>query len=681
MTKTELFILASTLLSTGFGIGLLIKLARTPQEKNFSSDITPLLYDGLLALSKRVLSSIAQVILYLSLTLLIFFFGFHKSVDWHQMVAFCLGSLLMMLSLIINVLFTPQMVPKIIAVSKGYLEPGLHKQFNTANAVSMTTFGLTIIGILFCKACLGSYSIIGYALGITLAAFFIRVSSGLFKSSAEISANTIMLQNKKMPTDHPNNPATLLDIIGTFIGSLVGFTSDILGSFMFSLVASILFIHGLKKHHMITNDLAEKLFNLPLFIIASSMLASLIVFAMGHYRIKKGKHNNVLLEGLYVSIIICGIATLFKLSTFTGFSPNSPIFNKNIFNSFFAYLVGLLGAILISITSEYLTSYRHKPTKNLAKQAEKGPVISVFNALISGLLSNVIYLGFILAVIIPAYMLSGVFGIVMASFGMLSVTSTMMMVTIFAPLAASTYKINALDEKKETAYRNIRRMDKIGQTTIALGKGFAAAAATLSTISLFLALLFLINPSFQALFVFHLQDMTGLLIGTMLPLIFCGLLLKSLKKLILNTQKEVLRQFNEIPYLLENKAKPDITKLAQENARASNDALIIPGILMALTPILIAFKFGIPTLLGFTLGTFLSSTTLNFFFATLGDTASNAKNYIQNGHYGGTTSPTYAHIQVTDSIGDAFKDLLGPGINVFMKSVAILAGLLLLILN
>lgn len=395
------------------------------------------------------------------------------------------------------------------------------------------------------------------------------------------------------------------------------------------------------------------------------MLGSVVIYFIGLLRIKTRKHNNVLLEGLYLSIIICGIATALK-------TPSQ--------STFLAYGIGLGGAVLMSLISEYLTSFRHKPTRNIAKEAEKGTAISIFNTLTTGLLSNFIYLGLLLIILVPAYAINGILGIVMATFGMLSVTATMMMITQFAPLSAATYKINTLTQTQES-HKNTKRMDKIGQTTIALGKGFAAGTATLSTISLFLSILYLNSSNFTQTFSFKLQDLTGFLIGAILPLIFCGLLLKSLKKLVLKTQHEVLRQYQEIPFLLENKAKPDIIKLAKENARFSNDALIIPGIMMVLTPIFLAFYFETSMLIGFTLSTCLSCISFNFFFATVGDTAHNAKNYIENGHFGGTDTPTFNTIQITDSVGDAFKDLLGPGINIFMKSIAILAGLLVLILK
>lgn len=264
ITKMSIFILSATIGSTTFGLYLLIHLIRSPQEKSPSSEVTSLLYEGLLTLNKRVLSTIIQVSVYTIIALGLFSYVFNRYLDWTQMGAFLIGSSIIGMSVLLNMLFTPHMVPKIISSSKGYLEPGLHKLFKASNALSMTTFGLSMTGFLFCKTFLGAFTIIGYALGITFASFFVRISSGLFKSGADIGADSITQLNKKIPHNHPSNPANLLDIIGTFIGSLVGFTSDILGSFIFTLTACLLSVYSLETHGIISEELAKNLYNLPL---------------------------------------------------------------------------------------------------------------------------------------------------------------------------------------------------------------------------------------------------------------------------------------------------------------------------------------------------------------------------------------------------------------------------------
>ena len=222
---------------------------------------------------------------------------------------------------------------------------------------------------------------------------------------------------------------------------------------------------------------------------------------------------------------------------------------------------------------------------------------------------------------------------------------------------------------------------KIGNSTAAIGNGFASAVAVISTFCLFFALAIITHLDLSYLLQLDIPLVVGIIIGISLPFVFSGFLLRSLTKMILSVIQEVSRQFREIPFLYEDKGRPDIIKASDYNSCLAMNALIWPGIMMVLTPILLGYFFGIKTLLGFAFGIFLSGFNKGFYWVNVGDVLHNAKHYIASGNYGGRQSPTFQNILMADNVGDAFKDVLGPGINILIKSVAIITILIIMLLS
>jgi K(+)-stimulated pyrophosphate-energized sodium pump len=220
-------------------------------------------------------------------------------------------------------------------------------------------------------------------------------------------------------------------------------------------------------------------------------------------------------------------------------------------------------------------------------------------------------------------------------------------------------------------------MERLGNTTIALGNGFASGAAVLATFSLLVSLVLIAKMNLNFVLNVNKDLLIGVVFGVSMPYIFSGLLLRNLTKMVLDLMQEIMNQFKEVPFLLEDKAKPDIYKAADKNICNCMNALIIPGILMALVPIFIGYILGIKILLGFVLGNFLIGFTQSFSWTNMGDALHNAKYYIANGNFGGKKSPTYENILVADNYGDAFKDLLSPSINILLKSVTIISALII----
>ncbi len=650
-------------------------------EKNKVSELSELVSEGITAFYKRVLSASIQIVVYSILVLLLFSWLFEKTLSLTQLLAFIFGSSVMGLSGFLSLTFVPKLVPKIIQQSKGYLSEGLMALFNTSITLSFTLIGSMVLGLTLSYVILGAQSIIGFGLGSILTSFFLRVGGGLYKTGADIASDSMHFLESKLPDFDTRNPATLLDISGDYIGKITGFSSDILSSFIFSVIACILFANSLLETKQISAQTAASLTMLPMYIFCMGILASIIAYFYYRFRLKSQTATNVLLEGMYLAVFLSGFGTWaimqgldvhIEVGSLWGSSPE--------FSPFAPYFFGLVGAILIGFSSEYLTANWFKPAKKIASEAEFGPVVTLLNSILIGYKSNGLFLIYILVMIVPSFFFAGLYGVALASMGMLSVTGLIITLSMFSALASNTLKTTKLCQSSDTTLKNAVKMNSLGHTTAALGNGFAAGASIMSTFSLFFALIVSSKMSLSQAFLVDLDMFIGLLIGISIPYVYAGFLLNGLVLTIRTSLTEVVRQFKDIPYLFENKAKPDMTKASDLLAKHAMDSLIIPGIVMIMTPIIIGYVFGIKMLLGLTLGVILIGFSKGFSWANTGDSLHSARHFIEKGHFGGKDSPTYAHIAIADGVGDAAKDLLGPSLTLFIKAVTIIAILIVLLL-
>ncbi|RAP33408.1 hypothetical protein DID75_02315 [Candidatus Marinamargulisbacteria bacterium SCGC AG-410-N11] len=677
-------LLTSSFLMVITGIFLFYKSYQVSSFNKDAIKFCSLINEGLITFSKRVFSSIIQIILYTTIILFFFSIIFKKSFLWQQIGAFSMGGLFICVISFVILYLAPSFIPKILEKSNTYLYRAVLFQYQISSALSFFIIGLTITGLLLSYLIFGASSIIGYGVGIILSSFFLRIGGGLFKSGAQLSVQS-HLETSDISAFDKRNPALLLDLVGDYICRIVGFNSDILGSFIFSLISCFLFSFSFFDNSSYSQSESLIFFNVPLYIILISLFTSFIVYIYTTIRIKFRKTQNILLESLYLAILISSITTYLAFEYLNMSQTVINIFGQTaLFQPFYYYLFGLLGAILIAFTSEYLTSNNYKPTKRLARQIEHGVPVTVLNSFVIGLKSNSFYLIYLLLIILPSLYFGGFYGVTIASLGMLSLSTTIMVLQIFNSFVSVTYKVSelTLDENldgKSTILHNIKQLNYLGQTAISLGNGFAAGAASISTISIFFSLILMANINSNILILMNLKWYCGLIIGIMIPCIFSGLLLKKLNELFLFTSQEVYRQIKGIAFLIENKAHPDIILATDQHSRFCMDALIIPGIIMSLPPIIIGYMFGPTFLIGIVLGVFLTGINQNFYWANLGDVLGNAKLYIEKGHFGGYNSNNYTTIDTASRIGNTFKDLLGPSINIFIKSVIIISFLVMIL--
>jgi K(+)-stimulated pyrophosphate-energized sodium pump len=631
------------------------------------------------AFNRRILSAVFQIVLYSSLTLYAFTFYFGKPFLWGQWIAFVIGGLIFVLGSFLTIMTVASYLPKIILADG---KSRLLKVFNQGAILAFTLLGLIILGLVFCVFVLGTDTIIGFSLGTVLTGFFLRLGGSLYKSSADISSDVLAQSERNIPAFDARNPITLLDIIGDVVGKITGFGSDILMSFIFAVASCILFSFTLFRLAIISNTEAYYLAIVPFFIVGVGLISSVVAYGFAWIRIKVGKTQNVLLEYVYVAALCCGVGAWVVLNQFQLNIPMKLIWGVNgMFYPFAAYLIGLIGAIFLGFSSEYLTSYWYAPAKKLSATLELGSALTILKGWSLGAKSQLWFLTGIVGILFASFYVCGFYGIAMAALGMLSVTGAILTITFFSPLAANLLKISKLCNADEQDIKVMSNLDKLGHTTAALGNGFAVGAAVLSTFSLFFCISLVGKMGLSDMFLFDSSLLLGCLLGVSLPVIFSGFLASGLISTVQVSIVEVKRQFAEIPFLKEGKAKPDMHKASDAKSRAAMDALIIPGIIMVFFPIAVGFIGGIKVLAGLALGTMLMGFAQGFCFANGGGILHSAKQYLEKGYYGGKESPNYGYAVVADNIGDAWKDLLSPSMTIFMRCVIIIVVHLILLLS
>ena len=650
---------AILLLIVGGGLAFFVLKEKGDAGKK-ESDLAKLIEEGLNVFNKKIIWSVLQVFCYLIAIVLIFSFFYKKDYYWLQLFSFLTGGLLMCFASVLVLKLAPLMLLKILDKSKAFAADSVKRIYICSNILGYLIVGLVFLGLVLNALLFDAYSVIGYGLGIMVTAFFLRIGGGIFKAATDITVDNIEKIEKQIPAFDRRNPATLLQMIGEYIGKVVGFSSDILSSFMFAIIVCVLFSRAWLQSGFINLYIADKLVQFPLYIVSLGLLAYLVVFLVSLLRIKRNFHN-FLLEGIYVMVVFCGVGTYFIMR----------FLEINKAGYFLAYIVGLIGAVVISFTSEYLTTFKFKPVKKIAAQVEYGTAITLFNVFAKGLKNNVIFVVYMLVIILASVLVSlfDFYGLAITAIGMLTAISGIVVANMFAPLASTANKVAMLAEASETVINNTKKAVQVSKTTIALGNGFATGVSFMITFSMCLALFMLAGVSGNISGGFFV----GAILGLCVVFLFSGFLLSGLVKTILKTMEEVARQFKEIPYLYEDKARPDVTKASLVVAINAMNSLIIPAIVMVLVPILLGYVFGKEMLLGLVLGVFIAALGKAYYWTSIGDSLSNTRYYIDEGNYGGKESPTYKNIVDAENFGDAFKDMLAPGINILIRAVSIIA--------
>ena len=515
-----------------------------------------------------------------------------------------------------------------------------------------------------------------YALGCSIVAMFNRVGGGIYTKAADMGADLVGKTEAHIPEDDPRNPATIADNVGDNVGDVAGLGSDLLESYVGAITSSIILAFSLFLNAAVDSDIAtatlEKMIYYPLMFAAIGLFASILGIA--YVLLKKGSDNphrdlNISTWSAAAITIIGGLALtyfVFNGADFTGLG-----FNVGMLSPWIAASIGVVSGVIIGGIAEYYTSYDYKPTRMISEASKEGAALTITQGLAVGMKSCMAPLIVLGIATYASYAVSGMFGLAMAAIGMLSFVSATVSVDTYGPISDNAGGIAEMSELEPEVREITDKLDAVGNTTAAIGKGFAIGSASLAALSLMVSFLYAFNDAGTALELNFTDPLilAGALVGAALPFLFSGMLIEAVAKAARKMVEEVRRQFREIPGILEGKAKPDYKTCIEISSQGALSEMKVPAIMAILFPLISGFLFGPYFVGGVLIGATITAIMLAIFTGNAGGAWDNAKKYIESGAIEGQKkgSPAHDAAVVGDTVGDPLKDTVGPSLDILIK--------------
>jgi K(+)-stimulated pyrophosphate-energized sodium pump len=639
---------------------LSVWIGRMDEGTERMREISGYIREGAMAFLRREYKTMAVVIVILFLVL-----GF--GINWPTAGLYVFGALFSVLAGFFGMqVATKGNVRTASAARSDGMNKALKVAFRSGAVMGLCVSGLGLLGIGIIFVVMGVDSalvITGFSLGASSMALFGRVGGGIYTKAADVGADLVGKVEAGIPEDDPRNPAVIADNVGDNVGDVAGMGSDLFESYVGSIVSAIMLAVIIP---VITPAVGAQ-FDLPPFegsvfalvLAAIGLIASVIgiLFVRG----KEGSNPaNALNAGTYLSSAIVIICSLIM----------SRLFFAN-FNCAVAVIAGLLVGVAIGKITEVYTSGDYKSVKHIAEQCQTGPATTIISGFGVGMLSTVWPMIIIAVGILVANAFAGLYGIALAAVGMLSTTGMVVAVDAYGPVSDNAGGIAEMSKLPKDVRAITDKLDAVGNTTAAIGKGFAIGSAALTALALFASYSQVVE--LKTISLLSPLVIAGLFIGAMLPFLFSALTMNSVGKAAYQMIEEVRRQFREDSGIMDGTSKPDYARCVDISTKAALKEMLAPGLLAIVAPLIVGIVMGTEALGGMLAGALAAGVLIAIMMANAGGAWDNAKKHIEEGNYGGKGSEPHKAAVVGDTVGDPFKDTAGPSINILIKLMTIVA--------